>query len=63
MYQRKQLKSKHQAQQKENKKEVSITSQENKSMLTVPGERYYKHTLITMKKKCSKLWRKDTKGN
>ena len=53
MYQREQLKLKHQAQQKRNKKEVSKkllkerTIQENKSLLTVPGERSYKDTLIT----------------
>ena len=50
MHQREQLKSKHQAQQKENKKEFSKTSQENESLLTVPGERSYKDTLIEHKK-------------
>ena len=34
----------------ENQKEVSKTSQENESLLTVPGERSYKDTLITQKK-------------
>ena len=45
-----QLKSKLQAQQMENQKEVSKTSQENESLLTVPGERSYKDTLFTQKK-------------
>ena len=40
MHQREELKSKHQSQQKENKKEVSKTSQENESLLTVPGKRF-----------------------
>ena len=34
----------------ENQKEVSKTSRENESLLTVPGERSYKETLITQKK-------------
>ena len=34
----------------ENQKEVSKTSRENESLLTVPGERSYKDTLITQKK-------------
>ena len=50
MHQREQLKSNHQDQQKKNKKEVSKTNQENESLLTVPGERSYKETLITQKK-------------
>ena len=50
MHQREQLISKHQAQQIENQKEVSKTSQENQSLLTVPGERSYKDTLIMQKK-------------
>ena len=44
------LKSKRKAQQKENKKEVSKTSQENESLLTMPDERSYKDTLTTQKK-------------
>ena len=51
MYQGEQLKSNHQDQQKGNKKEVFITNQENESLLTVPGERPYKETLITQNKK------------
>ena len=47
MQQREQLKSKHQAQQMENQNEVSHASQQNE---TVPGERFYKDTLITHKK-------------
>ena len=47
MQQREQLKSKHQAQQMENQNEVSQASQQNK---TVPGEKFYKDTLITHKK-------------
>ena len=39
MHQREELTSKHQSQQNENKKEVSKTSQENESLLTVPGKR------------------------
>ena len=50
MRQRKQLKLKYQAQQMENQKEISKTSQENESLLTVPVERSYKDTLITQKK-------------
>ena len=50
MHQREQLKSNHQDQQKGNKKEVSKTNQENESLLTVPGDRSYKETLITQKK-------------
>ena len=50
MHQQKQLKSNHPAQQNGNKKEVSKTNQENESLLTVPGERSYKETLITQKK-------------
>ena len=50
MHQRERLKSKHQAQQKENKKEVSKTSQENESLLTAPGERFYKDNA---EEKCS----------
>ena len=50
MYQREQLKSNHQDQQKGNKQEVSKTNRENESLLTVPGERSYKETLITQKK-------------
>ena len=50
MHQREQLKSNHQDQQKGNKREVSETNQENESLLTVPGERSYKETLITQKK-------------
>ena len=38
MHQREQLKSKHQAQRKEDKKEVSETSQEIESLLTAPSE-------------------------
>ena len=34
----------------ENQKEVSNTSQENESLLTVPSERSYNDTLITQKK-------------
>ena len=55
MHQREQQRSKHQAQQMENKKEVSKTNQENKSLLTVPDERCiitgvsYKDTLNTQK--------------
>ena len=45
-----QLKSKHQAQQKENKKDVSKTSQDSESLITVSDERSYKDTLITQKK-------------
>ena len=55
MHQREQLKSKHETQQKENKKEVSKTSQENKSLLTVPDERSYK-IYHYEEKKCSNLW-------
>ena len=50
MHQREQLKSNHQAPQKQNKKEVCKTSQENESLLTAPSERSYKDTLITQKK-------------
>ena len=50
MHQRVQPKSNHQDQQKGNKKEVSETNQENESLLTVPGERSYKETLIMQKK-------------
>ena len=46
MQQRGQLKLKHQAQQMENQHEVSQTSQQNE---TVPGERFYKDTLIEQK--------------
>ena len=55
MHQREQLKSKHETQQKENKKEVSKTSQENESLLTVPDERSYK-IYHCEEKKCSNLW-------
>ena len=41
MHQREQLKSKHQAEQMENQKEVSKTSLEKESLLTLPGERSY----------------------
>ena len=34
----------------ENQKEVSKAIQENESLLTVPGKRYYKDTVITHKK-------------
>ena len=50
MHQREQLKSKYQAQQMENHREVSKTSQENESLLTLPGERPYKDTPVTQKK-------------
>ena len=50
MHQREQLKSKNQAQKKENEKEVSKTSQKNVSLLTVAGQRSYKDTFITQKK-------------
>ena len=49
MHQKEQLKSNHQDQQKGSKKEVFKTNQENESLLTVPGERSYKETLITQK--------------
>ena len=48
MHQREQLKSNHQDQEKGNKKEVSETNQEKKSLLTVPGERSYKETLTVL---------------
>ena len=57
MHQREQLKSNHQDQQKGNKKEVSETNQENESLLTVPGERSYKETIIPQKEKINNLWR------
>ena len=44
MHQRETLKSKHQARQMENHREVSKTSQENEPLLIVPGERSYKDT-------------------
>ena len=44
MHQRETLKSKHQARQMENRREVSKTSQENEPLLIVPGERSYKDT-------------------
>ena len=47
---REQLKSNHQDQQKGDKKEISETNQENESLLTVPGKRSYKETLIAQKK-------------
>ena len=50
MHQKEQLKSKHEAQKKENKKEVTITSQENESLLTVPGERSYKNIPLRRRK-------------
>ena len=50
MHQRKQPKSKHQAQQMVIQKEVSKASQEKEFLLTVPGERSYKDTFITQKK-------------
>ena len=50
IHQREQLKSKHEAQQKENKKEVSKTSQENESLFTVPGERSYKNIPLRRRK-------------
>ena len=46
MHQREQVKSKHQAQQIENQKDVSKTSQENEPLLTAPGEKSYKDTII-----------------
>ena len=55
MHQREQLKSKHETQQKENKKEVSKTSQENESLLTVPDERSYK-IYHYEEKKSGNLW-------
>ena len=50
MHQREQLKSKYQAQQKENKKKVSKTSQENESLLNVPDERSYKVRILSRRK-------------
>ena len=50
MYQKVKLKSKRKAEQKENKKEVSKTSQENESLLTMPDERSYKIHLLRRRK-------------
>ena len=47
MQQREQLNSKYEAQQTEYENETSQTRQQNE---TVPGERFYKDTLITQKK-------------
>ena len=50
MHQRGQLKSKYQAQQKENKEKVSKMSQENESLLNVPDERSYKVRILSRSK-------------